>query len=214
MTEQSREQPVVHVVDDEEPVRDALVMLLESAGYRGEAHASAEDFLETFDPHRPGAVIADIKMPGLDGLTMFRRLRDSGASVPFIFITGHGDIPMAVSAIQDGAFDFLEKPFDEERLLDSLRRALGRDRRQRAGKEDRAAIRLRLAALTPREREIFELLVQGATNKSIARRLEISPRTVENHRAHVMEKLHARGLSDLVRMGLRAAGSSGDETSE
>jgi two-component system response regulator FixJ len=214
MADERHASPVVHVVDDEEPVRDALVMLLESAGYHSVPYASAEEFLAAVDRAGHGAVIADIKMPGLDGLSMLRRMRAGGASIPLIFITGHGDIPMAVAAIKDGAFDFLEKPFDEEMLLESLRRALSHDRRRRSGNEDRVAARARLAALTPRELEIFDLLVQGATNKSVARRLGISPRTVENHRAHVMDKLQARSLSDLVRIGIHAAAGRDDPPPE
>ena len=196
-------QPVVHVVDDDGAIRDALVLLLEAAGHAARAHADAASFLAVLDPAQPGCVVADVRMPGMSGLELLRHLGLSRIDLPVIIITGHADVAMAVEALKAGAADFIEKPFDEDVLLSSVERAL--DRGARAFRERRHVdeIAARAASLTPREREVMDLVVQGMPNKAVAVELSISARTVEIHRARVMEKMAAASLSDLVRMALR-----------
>lgn len=196
-------QPVVHVVDDDGAIRDALVLLLEAAGLTARAHADGATFLETLDPVQPGCVVADVRMPGLSGLDVQRVLHDRRVDLPVIIITGHADVAMAVQALKDGAADFIEKPFDEDVLLSAVGRAL--DSGARAFRERRQLddIVSRAASLTPREREVMDLVVQGYPNKAVAVELSISARTVEIHRGRVMEKMGAASLSDLVRMALR-----------
>lgn len=196
-------QPVVHVVDDDGAIRDALVLLLEAAGHAARAHADAASFLAVLDPAQPGCVVADVRMPGMSGLELLRHLGLSRIDLPVIIITGHADVAMAVEALKAGAADFIEKPFDEDVLLSAVERAL--DRGARAFRERRHVdeIAARAASLTPREREVMDLVVQGMPNKAVAVELSISARTVEIHRARVMEKMAAASLSDLVRMALR-----------
>lgn len=196
-------QPVVHVVDDDGAIRDALVLLLEAAGHAARAHADAASFLAALEPNQPGCVVADVRMPGMSGLDLMRHLTQSRVELPVIIITGHADVAMAVEALKAGAADFIEKPFDEDVLLSAVARAL--DRGERAFRERRQLdeIVARAATLTPREREVMDLVVLGMPNKAVAVELEISSRTVEIHRARVMEKMGAASLSDLVRMALR-----------
>lgn len=196
-------KPVVHVVDDDGAIRDALVLLLEAVGHTARAHADAVAFLQTLDPVAPGCVVADVRMPGLSGLDLLRHLRERRVDVPVIIITGHADVAMAVQALKAGAADFIEKPFDEDVLLAAVERALdcgARAFRERRQLEDIVA---RADTLTPREREVMDLVVQGLPNKAVAVELSISARTVEIHRSRVMEKMGAASLSDLVRMALR-----------
>lgn len=196
-------QPVVHVIDDDGAIRDALVLLLEAAGHRACAHADGAQFLRDLDPIRPGCVVADVRMPGLSGLDVQRALREQRVDLPVIIITGHADVAMAVQALKAGAADFIEKPFDEDVLLSAVGRAL--DSGARAFRERRQLddVIARAAGLTPREREVMDLVVQGLPNKAVAVELSISARTVEIHRSRVMEKMGASSLSDLVRMALR-----------
>ena len=190
----------VFVVDDDDAVRNSLRMLLKSAGVHAEASASAQEFLSTYEVTQPGCLVLDVRMPGMSGLEMQHELNLRGATIPVIFITGHGDIPMAVEAMQHGAFDFLQKPFRDQELLDRVQRALVRDAdyRTRLCQTDR--IRERLASLSPREREVLDLVTQGKANKMVAGDLGVSQRTVEIHRAHVMQKMEAGSLAELVRM--------------
>jgi two-component system response regulator FixJ len=196
-------QPVVHVVDDDGAIRDALVLLLDAAGHSARAHADAGAFLDAMDPGEPGCVVADVRMPGMSGLELQRHMAERRIDLPVIIITGHADVSMAVQALKSGAADFIEKPFDEDALLSSVARAL--DKGTRAFRERRhlADIAARAATLTPREQEVMALVVQGLPNKAVASELVISARTVEIHRARVMEKMGANSLSDLVRMALR-----------
>lgn len=198
------ETDIVHIVDDDEAIRDSLAFLLETAGFSTRGHGSAVDFLATLPGHEPGCVITDIRMPGIDGLELQQRLIALGANLPVIVITGHGDVPMAVRAIQGGALDFLEKPFDDEKLLDAVRRALAASRNLRAENAAAQLVAIRLSRLTAREQEVFHALVAGLANKEIARNLGVSPRTVEVHRARVMEKMAANGLPDLIHQALAA----------
>ena len=199
MTEPRR----AYVVDDEAVVRRSLVLLLRSAGFEAEAFPSGEAFLDASEPAF-GCVLLDLRMPGMDGLAVQRELGSRGWTLPVIIVTAHGDVPMAVEAMRRGASDFLEKPYDSDHLLRAVDAALARgaDRRARL-REATDAARL-LDALSPREREVLTGLVAGQQNKEIARDLSLSPRTVELHRANLMEKLGARSLSDAIRLALAA----------
>jgi two-component system response regulator FixJ len=190
----------VFVVDDDDAVRDSLRLLLKSAGMACEVFSSAQQFLTTYEPSQPGCLVLDVRMPGMSGLEMQQELSLRGAMIPVIFITGHGDIPMAVEAMQHGAFDFLQKPFRDQELLDRVQRALMRDMENRIRLRQTDKIRERLATLSPREREVLELVTQGKANKMVAGDLGVSQRTVEIHRAHVMQKMEAGSLAELVRM--------------
>jgi FixJ family two-component response regulator len=192
--------PTVFVVDDDESVRSSLKFLLRSASLESRAFGSAQEFLETYDPAQPGCIVLDVRMPGMSGLELQQELNLRGAIIPVIFITGHGDVPMAVEAMQHGAHDFLQKPFKDEDLIERVRRALARDAKTRTALEEHKSIRTRLQSLTPREREVLALMAQGKPNKIMAHELGVSQRTVEIHRARVMEKSGASSLAELVRM--------------
>jgi two-component system, LuxR family, response regulator FixJ len=192
----------VFVVDDDAAVRRGLRFMLRAAGYSVEAFPSAPAFLEDYDPRQAGCLLLDVQMPRMSGLELQQRLNLRGWRVPVIFVTGHGTVPLAIAAMKAGAFDFIEKPLREDALLDSIERALHWNDRAYEDRLERAALQSRAALLTPREREVLELVAAGEPNKAIASRLGISFRTVELHRAHIIEKLQARGLSDLVRMAI------------
>lgn len=194
-------RPTVHVVDDDAAVREALALLLDTAGMHAIAHASAREFLASANLAGPGCAVVDVRMPGMSGLELQEELNRRGAGLPVVLITGHGEIRMAVAALKAGAVDFLEKPFDEDLLLAAVREAVGRAGRQTSGSAA-DTLRARRDQLTPREREVMELVVAGHPNKVVGTRLGISARTVEIHRARVMEKMGARTLSELVRMAL------------
>lgn len=200
MNMQHDNPPCVCIVDDDDAIRESLRLLLFSGGYTSCAFASAEDFLGATDLPEIDCMLLDIRMPGTDGLELFRILRGRRAPYPIIFITGHGDIPLAVSAIKQGAFDFLSKPFREGELLDKIQRALEHFHSARKELLELQSIQARVDACTPRERDVMELLATGLSNKRIAEALGISARTVEIHRAHVMEKMAAGSLPELVRM--------------
>jgi len=199
-------ESTIFIVDDDLEVRQAVALLMESVGLPVETHGSADEFLEAFDPERPGCLILDVRMPGMSGLELQARLAAETIHPPVIIITGHGDVPMAVRAVQAGAVDFIEKPFNDQALLDSVHRALELDARQRGHARELAEIRRRLDSLTPRERQVMNLVVSGLRNKMIAAELNVSQSTVEAHRARVMEKMGARTLSDLMRMVLSLEG--------
>ena len=192
----------VFVVDDDAAVRQGLRFMLRAAGYSVETFASARSFLEDYDPRRGGCLLLDIRMPQMTGLELQQQLNVRGWRIPVIFITGHGTVPMALAAMKAGAFDFVEKPLREEVLLESIERALHWNDRAYEERLERATLQARTALLTPRERDVFELVAAGEPNKAIARHLGISVRTVELHRAHIIEKLQARSLSDLIRMAI------------
>jgi len=192
--------PTVLVVDDDEGVRNSLRFLLKSVGLNTRALASAGEFLEEYKHNQPGCLVLDVRMPGMSGIELQQQLNLRGATLPVIFITGHGDIPMAVEAMQQGAFDFLQKPFRDQDLIDRIQRALERDARNRTALAQHARIRERLESLTPREREVLTLMTRGKPNKVMAAELGVSQRTVEIHRARVMEKTGADSLAHLVRM--------------
>jgi two-component system response regulator FixJ len=190
--------PMIYLVDDDEAVRDALGMLFRSIGLRYEAYGSALDFLEHYDSRRPSCLVADVRMPGLSGLELQQRLNEQRKEIPIIFITGHGDVPMAVTAMRSGAADFIQKPFRDQDLIDRIHKALDRDRERRKGRAAEDAIRERLALLTPRETEVMQRVARGQANKVIAMDLGVSQRTVELHRARVMKKLRLRSVAELV----------------
>jgi FixJ family two-component response regulator len=198
------QQPTVFLVDDDEPVRQAVSLLLRSAGLPCETFASGDEFLAAFDPARPGCLVVDMRMPGMSGLDLQARLQEAGHAIPVIVITGHGDVPAAVRALKQGAVDFIEKPFNEQILLDAVNRALARDRESRSHRHDLERCRERLDALTEREREVMNLVVDGQPNKIIADRLALSVKTVEYHRGNVMAKLQVESVADLVKLVLKA----------
>ena len=203
MTIQAR-SPTAFVVDDDEAVRSSLRMLLKSLGIPAVTHGSAAEFLAEYDLEQPGCLILDVRMPGISGLELQDELNRRGAIIPVIFITGHGDVPMAVEAMQHGAVDFLQKPFSDKDLSDRVQRALSADLRNRAQLGEKDQIRARIAMLTPRERQVLALVTLGKANKAIAGDLGVSQRTVEIHRAHLMEKMGAASLAHLVRMTMIA----------
>jgi FixJ family two-component response regulator len=193
---------IVFVVDDDAGVRQGLRFMLRATGYSVEAFPSARPFLEGYDPRRGGCLLLDIQMPQISGLELQQTLNVHGWRVPVIFITGHGTVPLAIAAMKAGAFDFIEKPLREGALLESIERALHWNDRAYEERLERATLQGRAALLTAREREVFELVAAGEPNKIIASHLGISFRTVELHRAHIIEKLQARSLSDLIRMAI------------
>lgn len=190
--------PLVYLVDDDEAVRDSLGMLFRSIGLDHEAYPSAIDFLQNFDVERHACLVADIRMPGLSGLELQQRLNEQRAEIPIVFITGHGDVPMAVTAMKSGAADFVQKPFRDQDIIDRIHKALDRDRDRRKLRVEQDEIRARIALLTPRENEVMRRVVRGQANKVIAMDLGVSQRTVELHRARVMRKLKMRSLAELV----------------
>ncbi len=193
---------VVHVVDDDADARDSLAFLLETADFRVRTYASALAFLSELSEVEPGCVITDVRMPGMTGQELVRRLKAEGSALPVVMITGHGDIPMAVEAMRDGVVDFIEKPFSEARILAALERALAAAPQQPTVSDDQAQVLARMETLSERERQVLDGVVAGHPNKIIARDLGISPRTVEIYRAKLMSKMHADNLAALVRMTL------------
>jgi two-component system, LuxR family, response regulator FixJ len=197
-------ESTVHVIDDDEALRDSLTFLLRTARLDVLSYPSATAFLEALPEANLSCVITDVRMPGMSGVDLLRRLRERKISVPVIVITGHGDIPLAVEAMKIGAIDFLEKPFDDEVLIASVKAALRQKEGEAKRHGERAEIESRIAALSNRERDVLAGLVAGRANKQIAFDLSISPRTVEIYRANLMSKMRAGSLSDLVRMALIA----------
>jgi two-component system, LuxR family, response regulator FixJ len=192
----------VMVVDDDSGVRNAMRALLKSVGLDSVLYASAREFLDAYQPSQPGCLVLDIRMPVMSGLELQQELNLRGAVIPVIFMSGHGDIPMAVEAMQHGAFDFLQKPFRDQDLLDRIQRAIVKDAELRKSLGEHARIRAHLESLTPREREVMDLMTKGLQNKAIGQELGVSPRTVEIHRARVLEKMSAHSIAELVRMTL------------
>jgi FixJ family two-component response regulator len=194
------QDPVVFVIDDDRMIRDGLQSLIKSVGLRVETFASAQDFLGAERPDAPACLVLDVRMPGLSGLDLQLKLRNGGIPIPIIFITGHGDIPMSVRAMKEGAHEFLTKPVRGQDLLDAVQSAIVGDRTLRQQRREADQIRARFESLTPRETQVLELVVAGLLNKQIADQLGMSELTVKTHRAHVMEKTEAESLAHLVRM--------------
>ena len=194
-------KPTVFVVDDEPDVRAALRLLIKSVGYVVECFESADQFFNQFEPDRKGCLILDVRMPGMSGMDLQEKLSSINALLPIIMISGHGEIPMAVKAVQNGAIDFLQKPFSDQQLLDRISLAMEIDTKRHSEHSVKQDAQKKYDSLTPREREIFTEVVSGKLNKVIAYELNISTRTVEIHRAKAMEKMGARNLSDLINLG-------------
>lgn len=198
-------QATVYIVDDDEAVRDSLSLLLKSVGIPCKIFENATAFLNGGVDQHAGCLVLDIRMPGLSGLELQQKLKETGNTLPIIFITGHGDVPMAVEAMKQGAVEFIQKPFREQDLLDCINRALHENSEEQSGQAEIHQIRERLTTLTPRECEVMQMVIDGKANKVIAYDLGLSQRTVEIHRAHVMEKMGVRSLAELVRMVIAAS---------
>ncbi len=205
-SQQGEQQGVVFIVDDDEALRDSLRWLLESVRLKVETHDSANSFLQSYYPGQSGCLLLDVRMPGMSGLELQEQLESRDVRLPVVIMTGHGDVAMAVRALKAGVLDFIEKPFDDELLLASIQRALLLDVEQRKSRATQAEILARLAQLTRREHQVMELVTIGKANKQIASELNVSAKTVEAHRAHVMEKMQANSLAELVRMSMLASG--------
>ena len=199
-------KPVIHVVDDDDAIRDSIVWLLDGERYSVRTYATGEDFLARVEHLSPACVILDIRMPGMTGVEVHEQLTRNAVGTPVIFVTGHGDVPMAVEAIKRGAFDFIEKPFNEQKLTSIIERALQLDAQNAGQVAAQSVVTARLAKLSPREREVLDLVVAGKMNKTIADVMNISIKTVEAHRSKVMEKMCARSLAELVQAVLKAEG--------
>lgn len=203
-----RKKPTVYIVDDDDGMRRALTVLMTTVGYNAVAFERPTEFLQKLDPNQHGCLVLDVRMPEMSGLEVQQQLNRNGSMLPVILITGHGDIPMAVQAMKDGAFDFLQKPFRDQDLLDRINGALKQDAENREIVERHADLKRRVESLTPREREVMALVVDGRANKVIAIDLGLSERTVEIHRANVMEKMQARSVAHLVKMHLTLNGET------
>jgi RNA polymerase sigma factor (sigma-70 family) len=201
--------PTVFVVDDDASIRDALSLLISLKGLRAAVFSSAEDFLAVYDPAWRGCLLTDLKMPGLSGLELQARLQERGVTLPVVVLTAHGDVATTRTALKNGAIDFLEKPPDDDVLVDVLLNAIGLDDERRRADEQRAQMAAQLGRLTARERSVLELLAEGLQHREIAERLAISPRTVEVYKARMMEKLQCRTLAEVVRIGSEALRNSG-----
>jgi len=200
----TNEDGTVFLIDDDAGVRDSLTLLLSLKGVRTQPFANAESFIETYRPDWPGCVLTDLRMPGMTGLELQAVLRERQVDVPVVVLTAHGDVATARAALKNGAFDFLEKPIDDAMLVDVLHNALRADRERRAAASSRTAADARIERLTGREREVLALIAAGHQNREIATQLGISPRTVEVHKARIMEKLECDSLAELIRMNLAA----------
>ena len=194
-----KKEPTVFIIDDDEAVRDSLKMLMRSVDQTVEAFSSPSEFLEVYDENRPGCIVLDIRMPGMSGIELQSRLNGMHCLLPIIFITGHGDVPMAVQAIKNGAMNFIQKPFRDQELLDLVTDALKLDTQQRKELLEHKEILRRLSTLTDREREVLHRVVEGKANKVIAADINLSQRTIEIHRSRVMEKMGTKSLAHLVR---------------
>lgn len=205
-------EPTVYIVEDDDAVRDSLQLLLESVGMPVATFPRADVFLEAYHPDMAGCLVLDIRMPGINGMELQRKLNTQHSTLPIIFVTGHGDVPMAVEAMQQGAVDFIQKPYREQELLDKIQQAMEMDAEHRQQLQEQHKIQERIDALTPRESEVMELMVEGKANKAIAFDLDISQRTVEIHRARVMDKMDAKSLAQLVRKVMAVRNGSSETT--
>jgi len=208
MSDSAQAKATVFVVDDDQAMRNSLKWLIESVGVQVESFASADEFLVQYQPGRHGCLVLDVRMPGMSGLDLQEQLAQQNINIPVVIITGHGDVPMAVRAMKSGAIDFIEKPFNDEVLLDAIRRALAFGEQQRSHQIEHLQIQQRLQHLTPREREVMQMVTEGRSNKEIANSLGVSAKTIEAHRARVMEKMQAGSLAELVRMVLSVDGTN------
>ena len=200
----SEPKPTVFIVDDDEVVRDTIAQLAEAVDLKAKTYSAAREFLDSYVPEEPGCVILDVRMPGMSGIKLQAKLRDQNIHIPIIFITGHGDVPMAAQAFKNGAVDFIEKPFRNQDLLDQIQEALTRDTRFRQKQAVQKTVQDKLVLLTQREREVLNLVMEGKANKVIACELGLSQRTVEVHRAGIMEKLQVDSLAELITFANKA----------
>ncbi len=192
--------PTVFIVDDDEAFRDSVKELLGSVGLACETYRSALEFIDAYDAARPGCLVLDVRMAHMSGIALQAKLKDMGAQIPVVFISGHGDIAMAVNTIKNGAVDFVQKPYREQELLDAVNEALRQDAARRAPVAEAGALAARIATLTAREREVMDLALKGYSSKLIAKELDISHRTVEQHRSRLLEKLDVSSITDLLRL--------------
>jgi FixJ family two-component response regulator len=199
----TKDKQTVFIVDDDEPVRGALQLLMKSVGHDAKTFATGDEFLAACSPGISGCLVLDIRMPGMSGLELQEKLHQQGVNIPIIFITGHGDVPMAVQAMKQGALEFLQKPFREQDLVDLVNQALEKNENSHKLALQRTEIEPRIAKLTPREHQIMDMIVQGKANKVIAIDLGVSQRTVETHRTRIMRKMQAKSLAELVQMAVR-----------
>lgn len=202
-------EPTVFVVDDDSEVRDTLKWLVESVGLNIETFASAQDFLNAYDPSRPGCLVTDVRMPGMSGIELQEKLMAEEVTLPIIVVSGYADVPTAVRSMKGGAIDFVEKPFNEQMMLERIQLSILEDARLRQKRAQRERAQARLESLTPREHQVMDLVILGKSNKQIARELDISPKTVEVHRSHVMAKMEAHSLAELVVIAERIANTKG-----
>jgi RNA polymerase sigma factor (sigma-70 family) len=200
MNDNSKTQPIVFIVDDDQAVRDSLRWVIEAAGFKVKVYPSAESFLQELDSDQPGCLVLDVRMPEMDGLQLQKSLSAENHLLPIIFVSAHGSVPDAVGALREGAIDFLTKPFDNEVLLERIQSSIELDRKRREARQQQESISARMAKLTLRERQVLELIVMGKPNKIVAAELGISTKTVEIHRSRVMEKLAARNLAELIHL--------------
>lgn len=204
-------EATIHIVDDDRAVRKSLKLLINSTGMRAQEYENGQEFLDSYEPCRPECLLLDLRMPGMDGLSLQRELRNRGIDIPTVFLSGHGDIPIAVRALREGALDFVEKPFDNDHLIDRLRVCVAASVERERSRVDRREAEKRLAALSDRERQIVDMLVEGKISKVIAAELDISPRTVESHRARIMKKLGVESLSDIFKLVFSTGGRTENE---
>ena len=211
MTVPAAPEPVVHVIDDDDSIRELLTWLMKRNAIRAEAYPNAKSFLKAYRPGTPGCLILDLYMPGMSGLDLQQYLKEAGIEMPVIFLSGRADVPKAVAAVKSGAIDFIEKPFDYRRIVELVRECLRRDAEARAGREAARGRAERLATLTQREREVLDRVIAGKVNRIIAEEMQISIKTVEAHRARIMEKLAVDSVAELVQatLGARPTGSAG-----
>jgi len=205
----SSTKPIVSVVDDDEAIRQSLGLLIEDIGLKVRTFSGAQQFLDQYDPSQPGCLVLDVRMSGMSGIELQARLNELNIDIPTIIITGHGDVPMAVETMKAGAMDFIEKPFRDQVLLDSVQRAVELDRRIRATKEHARGFQSRVEALTRRERQVMDMLVLGKPNKTIAYELGISPKTVDFHRTNILDKAGVGSVVELVRLAHEAGFARG-----
>lgn len=202
MTEKDNEAPIVHIVDDDDGVRYALMRLFNDAGFENRTYISGDEFIETFSAGHVGCLVVDIRMPGMSGLEVLSALKDKGIRMPVIVITGHGDVKTGVQAMKSGAFDFIEKPFSDETLLDAVQTAIKQHTQQRASAQQRDRVAKMFAALSNREREVLDEMLKGEPNKRIAGNLNLSEKTIEFHRANIMKKMASHSFADLIKKTL------------
>ena len=209
MTQRTKGAPTVHVVDDDPDIRTSIALLMKSVRLAARTWAGADDFLASWRPEEPGCLVLDVRMPGMSGLELQALLKERGSGIPIVFLSGHGDIPMALRAVKNGALDFLEKPFRDQALIDAVHAALAEDAARRRNRAEREKVLALVASLSPREAEVAGLVADGLSSPEIAKKLRLSPRTVEMHRARAMRRLGVENVAELTGVILAARALSG-----